>query len=998
MKFNYARLFACSTLLLFNFIYKNLAAQNAGVTIRGAFITVPAGAVINIPGNLKISGPADYILNNGSVMLSGNFINAGNSFSASGTGAAIFNGISVISGTKIPVFNHLVIKPNAIVTLASNIDIKNDWTNNGLFAHGSKQVSFSGAVPVQNIFGSGTFYDLILQNSVNFRSSRDTIEHAFSNSAGTMDGGNSKVVFKNSPVNIIGSNAKNFHDLEILNSASVNHTTGSGNIHVSNSFVNNGSLVENTAYTFFFDKSNVTESMSGTGTTVFGKLVIGDAGFSFPTILNCSADFAITGGSVSFNKNSIYNGISNTVVFSTTAATVSGSGTANFYNVAINTGVNLGSGISVINKTLVINSGGFITVSSPFYGSSSTLIYNTTTPTLNTGLEWTGNTGSTGFGSPYHVKVQNTNNVVLLGSRAVPGFLMLDPVNSLDINNNSLTVNGGFAGTGVLKGSVASELVTAGSGTIFFDTETCLLKILTVNNSGNISLGSNLHIAPGNSAGGYGTVTVNGVLESNGFLTLRSDINGTARINASTGVISGDVTVERFIPGRRAWRFLTVPFREGTGTSINASWQEGQTSATLTCPSNDPAPAGYGTHITYNGVNGYDQNMTNNPSLKIWENNTWVTPSSTLTQKIADYAGYCVFVRGDRHICLSKGTGAGCNNTILRACGVLNQTGSFTVSKTYVSGNPGGFIFVGNPYASSIDIAPVIGTGRSNGIEYNKFWVWDPRMAGDNGVGGYVVFANGLQAPPGSSSYTSGTVIQSGQAFMLKLEEAGASATINFRETDKTVSETNVFGLRARTTYPAIFANLMTPSGDKLILVDGVGAGFGKRFSANVDKDDATKLWNFNENMALIRNGKALAIEFRPLPDSTDTLFFRLYLKQQPYVLQLFSANLPANIRGRVWLVDKYLNQQTEINISDTALYSFTPNSDTNSYRNRFMLVLDRDNQIRQTERVIPVAHMEKIYKKRKLKIRPELISHASALNVANKCGGIKSRRFTIPI
>ena len=42
------------------------------------------------------------------------------------------------------------------------------------------------------------------------------------------------MTFKNSPgVSIIGSNAKNFYDLEILNAAVVNHTTGGGNIHVS---------------------------------------------------------------------------------------------------------------------------------------------------------------------------------------------------------------------------------------------------------------------------------------------------------------------------------------------------------------------------------------------------------------------------------------------------------------------------------------------------------------------------------------------------------------------------------------------------------------------------------------------------------------------------------------------------------------------------------------------------------------------------------------------
>ena len=74
-----------------------------------------------------------------------------------------------------------------------------------------------------------------------------------------------------------------------------------------------------------------------------------------------------------------------------------------------------------------------------------------------------------------------------------------------------------------------------------------------------------------------------------------------------------------------------------------------------------------------------------------------------------------------------------------------------------------------------------------------------------------MAFANGLQVPPGSSTYTSGTIIQAGQAFMLKLDDSAISATLNFRETDKTASETNVFGLRVRRAYPAIYINLMAP-------------------------------------------------------------------------------------------------------------------------------------------------------------------------------------------
>jgi len=81
-----------------------------------------------------------------------------------------------------------------------------------------------------------------------------------------------------------------------------------------------------------------------------------------------------------------------------------------------------------------------------------------------------------------------------------------------------------------------------------------------------------------------------------------------------------------------------------------------------------------------------------------------------------------------------------------------------------------------------------------------------------------------------------------------------------------------------------------------------------------------------------------LSIELRPMPVETDTLFFKMYLKQQqPYTLQIFSQGASAFMQA--WLVDKYLNIQKTVNLTDTNFYSFKPNYDTNSYRNRFMLV-----------------------------------------------------------
>jgi hypothetical protein len=166
-------------------------------------------------------------------------------------------------------------------------------------------------------------------------------------------------------------------------------------------------------------------------------------------------------------------------------------------------------------------------------------------------------------------------------------------------------------------------------------------------------------------------------------------------------------------------------------------------------------------------------------------------------------------------------------------------------------------------------------------------------------------------------------------------------ATISSAQTggrDKTSKQT---GKPNGTAYPVIYTNLMVPNNGSLYVSDGVAAAFNNNFSAAVDVNDAAKLWNFDENIALMRNSSALSIEFRPVPVLTDTLFYKLYLRQEPYVLKICAQNF-AGLGMHALLVDKYLHTQTEVNLQDTTLYAFTPDIDTNSYRNRFMLVINK--------------------------------------------------------
>jgi hypothetical protein len=552
----------------------------------------------------------------------------------------------------------------------------------------------------------------------------------------------------------------------------------------------------------------------------------------------------------------------------------------------------------------------------------------------------------------YNVIKSTDSSVIIAVDETINNKLTLT-AGSFDINGHTLTVNNGFAGTGSLRGGVSSNLVAGGSGTIYFDTTANYLKDFTLNSTANLTLGNALNIAASDrtNTNTFGTVTVKagGALDAAGFLTLKSNDKGDAQVALSVGAIKGKITVERYIPARRAWRFLSVPFNATNPQTINAAWQEGAAPNPDIHVQNNPHP-GYGTEITYdnNTTHGFDVNITFNPSLKTWNNITqsWSAARFTNSTNITDYPAYCLFVRGSRAIQLWQGTSAIPDNTVLRATGVLNEpgTGNNSFARTY-NGNPGDFVFVGNPYASSVDIGSVL-DHSSNISGTRKFWVWDPRANGSFGVGGYVSYSNNIQVPPDiSSTYTSGNIIQSGQAFFVQTSDRNSS--INFQESDKTLSEFNVFDLPTQDPQlpPVIYTDLMIPQGDSLVLTDGVGVAFDNEFSASVDSYDAQKLWNFDENIALVRGTNTLAIEFRPKPVFTDTLFYRLYLRQEPYTLEIFTKNFSGMSLMRAWLVDKYMNTKTEVNLHDTILYNFIPNPDTNSYRNRFMLVFNRQYQ-----------------------------------------------------
>ena len=124
----------------------------------------------------------------------------------------------------------------------------------------------------------------------------------------------------------------------------------------------------------------------------------------------------------------------------------------------------------------------------------------------------------------------------------------------LSIGSNTLTVNGAVSRTsGNFIGSNTSNLTIGGvAGSLFFDNTGTnnFLKNFTLNTGATATLGNALNITAydGISSEGVLTVTGTGVLTTGGFLAIKSNANGTARIaagNTAGGYISGDVSCRK---------------------------------------------------------------------------------------------------------------------------------------------------------------------------------------------------------------------------------------------------------------------------------------------------------------------------------------------------------------------------------------------------------------------------------------------------------------------
>lgn len=143
---------------------------------------------------------------------------------------------------------------------------------------------------------------------------------------------------------------------------------------------------------------------------------------------------------------------------------------------------------------------------------------------------------------------------------------------------------------------------------------------------------------------------------------------------------------------------------------------------------------------------------------------------------------------------------------------------------------------------------------------------------------------------------------------------------MTIREQDK-VSNFNGNAFRVGTSasdMSLLAINLQYASSGNTILADGVLAAFDANFSNQPGNEDASKMVNSAESIAILNDTTSLSIDARQMPQNNDTLFLNVSRLTKPqYTLQIFAQQMESsNIVA--YLQDRYLNTLQPLSLSDT--------------------------------------------------------------------------------
>ncbi len=454
--------------------------------------------------------------------------------------------------------------------------------------------------------------------------------------------------------------------------------------------------------------------------------------------------------------------------------------------------------------------------------------------------------------------------------------------------------------------TIASLIISGGANLTLQNSSTA--NAITINKYVNIVTGNSLVMGTNASisVASPGLINVNGNLTTNASVLLTSDNNGAAGLGTSTGTITGNIKVQRYVPGKRAFRFLSHPFSSSIALNsltgnIDITGAGGSTNGFTNTGTNNASAYWYKT-LSGNASQNPDPGWIAFANTNGTGNDAWLP-----------YEGIRVLVRGN------KGEGLDGNaytpsSATLQMSGAVNMGDQvITLSKSANSD----YNFVGNPYPSQVDLSL---TTRGSNVGSN-FWVWD--------------IAQGLRGGYTSHAFSSSYILPSYSAFFVQSSSSTINNTIQFSETCKSVSvpAQTLFG---GNDHPGNYLELRLESDsifwDRLLFL------FDDSAKAVTDLTDAPKLLNPDVNFySLSQESNFLSIDARPLISTlTIPLGLQTYADRN-FTIRVSDINLPPGVQMQ--LHDKYLDKWQQLDKNTRYEFNSTA-ADTGLVNNRFEITL----------------------------------------------------------
>jgi len=563
-------------------------------------------------------------------------------------------------------------------------------------------------------------------------------------------------------------------------------------------------------------------------------------------------------------------------------------------------------GIAIANSQLLV-SGDYYAESN---GGSGCLSLTRTKVTITViDMVWTG-TVSTDWNVPGNwscgivpsitslIQIPNVANKPILSSGAVGTVknIVIAFGSSLTITGNTMQIagtitnNGTFTattGTIEMKGSGAQSI----SAGIFAGSS---IKNLTINNAAGVTLQGSLSVT--------GIVYAqNGNLISGGNLTLASTGAQTALIDGTgTGAITGNVTMERYLPSGFGYKYVSSPFQAAT---VNELADDLDLAA------------------SFPNLYAYDEdNHRDSSGIAIYSSG-WVK-YVTATDFLTPMKGYAADF-GNLPAAKTINITGVVNNNILTTQTLYNRNRPYTK----------GFNLAGNPYPSPIDWNASNGWTKTN-VD-NALYFFDAGST-DQYTGTYSSYINGV-----SSNGIAGNIISSMQGFFIHVSNGSFPVTASLGMDNR---------VRINNLSPAFHksANVQTQPIVRLSAAyenqktaDHAVVYFDDNASTEFDQQlDALKLMNTDVSVpnlyTVTPQADKLSISAIPFPtDSITKAPLGLKTEQDNWVTLTASAieNIPTGLN--VYLSDEATGKIQDLQINPL----YRVHLDKGTQENRFVLI-----------------------------------------------------------